>query len=296
MLRSSLAVLAMALALSSCDIPPVATDEPADASDASLKDAPAEVAEASEASEENPWTPAKLPGLRLWLDASAPSHFELDQSKVSKWSDLSLAQNHCLQLKSTWKPIWNSEKVTFSATAQQHLNGPAGQDLVDVTDQHLNLWLVTAIPKTVAVGTGNLFTIHAGAGLPALQVRSDYETASFVAAALDGSTKLSAEVSTGSLAKDKVHILRVRKAAAKISIFVGGVQKLPDATTARPSLLVATDSLKLASLIGASFTSSQQPIGPFSGDLYEVIFVRGLLDEEVAVQVDDYLNARWASK
>ncbi len=101
------------------------------------------------------FSPLKIPGLKLWLDAADSSTITLNGSAVSQWRDKSGNSQHVSQATGANQPIRDNTghngHPTIMFNASQYLDG--GANLISSGDPPFELYMVLNITSLAATST-----------------------------------------------------------------------------------------------------------------------------------------------
>ena len=246
------------------------------------------------------FSPTDITGLQLWLDSAQPDAFTLDgQSHIEQWQDVSGNEHHAIQASISDRPEISSELqngiagVFFDYSANRPL---LITDYIPGADDSLTIFLVVKRhDSTQAYSGGSVYKTILSSGRPD---SSSIEVGKInIAENRDSglvqtvSHKVNAYNSNaGFLLDDQAHLLTSQLNLQSDPLYLlarsDGVDKERDE---RASMDAATELLPIQ--IGGSSTTSTRR---FWGTIYEVMLFDRALDEAEILQIETYLNSKWA--
>ena len=246
------------------------------------------------------FAPTEIAGLQLWLDSAQPNALILDgQSHIEQWEDLSGNEHHAIQTNTADRPIISANLqnsiagVFFDYSANRPL---LITDYIPGANDSLTIFLVVKRhDSTQAYSGGSVYKTILSSGRPD---SSSTEVGKInIAENRDSglvqtvSHKVNAYNSNaGFLLDDQAHLLTSQLNLQSDPLYLlarsDGVDKERDE---RSSMDVATELLPVQ--VGGSSTTSTRH---FWGTIYEVMLFDRALDEADILQIESYLNSKWA--
>lgn len=224
-----------------------------------------------------PWSPASLPGLRMWLDASDLS--TITDTGTLTWADKSGNGNNATQSVSGSKPT--SGTVTINGLNAFDLDGTDDFFNLPVAMLTLNSGQFTAVTVNAADDTTTGFNFIAGENGGTSNLAMQYTTATnFRVRAGVNNVAVTVARNTSQ------HVFAMTAGAAGASNVVGYYDGSTGTGTA-----TKTDTVLTTLNIGRSATFS----GYFNGKMAEFVVTDGVLSKDNLNRIGNYMKGKWAT-
>jgi hypothetical protein len=268
------------------------TPPDAKSADAKSADAPPGVDAAIDGMQQ-PFTPAQLSGLVVWLDAN--HNVVTSQNKVTTWMDRSSKNNNAGQSVAQYQPtlvtgvVNGLPVIRFANTALQ------------VTDSASLQWATDDFALLVVGGYKNATTSGLGYGMfigkqeipypyagPALWGNYTAPSLNTVVSLQTDSSGSKYTISNAAQNDGVIRLYTARRAGDKLEVRINGIMQ-GTATTTANNVSAAGRPLFIGGQPGTTTVTQA-----LDGDIAEIVAVRGALSAAELTQLESYLKAKYA--
>lgn len=229
------------------------------------------------------WTPAQLPSLSAWYDASDASTITLNGSTVNQWRDKSGNARHVSQATATNQPSYTTNAITFDGTNDHLTASGINFSATDKMTVFMALRNVAADITRSAFMFGGPFGGVTGLG-------ADYPVDSSLRLRVDARGSVTAFPSSAASATKRnvtsIFGFGADIAGDSIFAFVDGTQVLNNTSD------LGTGNFGTSNLFIGSYNGS---VAFFSGSIYETVVVPTLLSLSDRQKLEGYLAHKWGT-
>lgn len=226
-------------------------------------------------------TPADLPGLKIWLDASDASTITKNGSNaISQWNDKSGSGNHVYQGTSARQPILLSNELNGKPTVEMTATGSSSTNHTMATTntfmwQECSFFLV--VKKNVQFGTNDGFFGGVGVG-------NLYTDTTFLSWAYNSNQNGAGAIrSVPKMTESQYIIISGRRSTLRnsVEIYENGA-------------LCAKNTNTLGPVLSTTFTIGSNTVGQSNTNVAEFIAVDNYMADEYKLAIENYLVDKWA--
>ncbi len=235
------------------------------------------------------FSPRRIPGLALWLDATLPSCVTRDASgKVSQWMDRSGKGNHAAQATGSLQPSWVENAINSRPAVQFYVGGTAkllsAPDSASMDYTRFSLFVV--MKRASDINNSEHLVGKYAASSPANQrefrllTTSGADLAQFSTSADGSSTIISANA--GTMVVGTPYLLDASFDGSVIRLTLNDGTPV---TTSATTVFNGTSPFYLGARDGSS--------DPFGGYIGECLFYTQSASAQARGQILKYLSSKW---